>query len=160
MKFIEDTEDGFDLEKYLQYLESMRGRLPPNTKHFVFHEDHYNFTSEKCLHDSWVQHLTLEERPLGTHGSDRVVNINLKLLGAFHDGYHHLTYHNVESYSLRLRKTARSATIIGHGDWLIDEVTLNENGMVCHEIIFSDTGTWKIVCADISYRWSAGQPDQ
>lgn len=79
-------------------------------------------------------------------------------LGAYHDGFIELTYKHVQAYSLAFTRgavgaAAERARTRGHGDWIIDEVLLADDGSVSHEIEFDLSSRWEIRCKDIVYRW-------
>jgi hypothetical protein len=151
MKYI---VDGSDVGRYFEYLDRIGDKLPTRTREFVLHPEHYGISNDKGLHDSWVESVCLNEESTGDRHQIRMLHLVVKLLGPCHDGFHEIVYRDVQRYSLNLRRTVRSRTArIGHGDWIIDEVLLTRTGFVSHEVLFSDSGIWKIVCADIEYRW-------
>ncbi len=53
----------------------------------------------------------------------------------------------------RLGGRSTNIAYIAHGDWIIDEILVAENGFVSHEIEFSEAGAWNVICRDIAYRW-------
>lgn len=109
--------------------------------------------SRACLHDSWVERISITEVGESADMATRQLEIEILLLGAYHDGYHHLKYSGVTRYSGQILKTVRVNTPIGHGDWMVDEVTVLDSGAVKHEISFAETGTWEIICDDFIYQW-------
>ncbi len=81
--------------------------------------------------------------------------MQIKLLGAYHDGYLLLQYNNVISYKLSGYKASLNDRST-HGDWLIDEVGLSETaGSVIHEILFASGITWEIESQNIKFAWSS-----
>ncbi len=138
---------------YQEYLKSVRTKLPPSAYEFAVAEWHYNPEYHECPHDAWVESLVISEPFSGERREKRKLEINLRLLGAYHDGYIDLKCKDVRSYSLEtpLNKMPLG---VGHGDWLTDEVRLSESGFVLHEVEFSRGGRWLIECGDIIYRWS------
>jgi hypothetical protein len=133
---------------YREYLQSVKERLPISAFEFAAAAWHYDYSDHRCPHDSWVESLTIDEPARGTRLEDRSLHISARLLGAFHDGHLWLDYIDVSAYSLEAPKT-RS----GHGNWLFDEIRLSENGLVLHEIMFSNYGQWLIEAKDISCQW-------
>jgi hypothetical protein len=117
---------------------------------------HFDFTEHQCPHDAWVERLLLEEQPSVDAGRARTLAIHVTLLGAYHDLLLLLSYKGVRSYQLttphgyEMRPYA-----VGHGDWLVDEVRLSENGLVLHEVKFSRGSRWVIECEDLAYTWEA-----
>ena len=75
------------------------------------------------------------------------------LLAAYHDGLIKLVYKDVQSYNFNTPANSTTGMRNGHGDWLIDEVRLSENGLVLHEILFSTGVRWLIESADVTYHW-------
>src|SRR5215472_10521062 len=70
----------------------------------------------RCPHDAWVEAVTISEPASGERHQDRELQIQIRLLGAYHDGIIEFTYRHVQNYSFE------GSGITGHGDWLRDEV--------------------------------------
>jgi hypothetical protein len=139
---------------YQDYLQSIRQKLPTATYEFAIADSHYNPEAHECPHDSWVESLNVSEPSSGERWQYRSIAINLRLLGAYHDGHINLEYREVRSYSLQTPATFKMPPLgVGHGDWLTDEIRLSERGLVLHEIEFSRGSTWLIECEDIFYEW-------
>jgi hypothetical protein len=139
--------------EYSEYLESVRESLPKSAFEFAtaswrHSEDH------RCLHDSWVESVTVSEPSFGQRHENRSLEIEVRLLGSYHDGRITLKYRDVQSYSLQTPSEFRLPPLgVGHGDWLSDEVTLSERKFVLHEIEFSRGSRWLIESKDIEWRW-------
>jgi hypothetical protein len=144
-------EIAFALQTYTAYVESVRHALPESAYAFAAAQWHYNYTDHRCPHDSWLESLTISEPASGNRREIRHVEIAVRLLGAFHDGFLELSYPGVRSYSLS--GAAGSSTNAGHGGWLTDEIRLSEKNMVHHEILFSNGSRWLIESEDIRFRW-------
>jgi hypothetical protein len=153
VKFIKYKDNSWQLEEYLEYLNKVRDELPSGAREFALSPEHYDFENPKCPHDSWVECISIKETSTGKRSEKRALEITAKFLGSFHDGFFEILYKDVQKYSLNLERAARENTKIGHGDWIIDEILFESSGLVSHEIVFSDSGMWKINCADILYRW-------
>lgn len=138
-------------EDYHEYLESLRDRMPQAAFEFATAPWHYDNKDSRGLHDSWVNSLAIIEPAQGENSEVRSLEIELRLFGPYHDGITILKYYGVHSYSLdsSLPPNHPRATQIGHGDLLIDEIRLTEEGKVLHEIEFDRGSRWIIVCADI-----------
>jgi hypothetical protein len=115
-------EIAFALQAYTAYLESVRPALPESAYEFAAAPWHYNYTDHRCPHDSWLESLTISEPASGSRREIRHVEIGVRLLGAFHDGFLELSYPGVCSYSLSGR--SGNSRNVGHGDWLTDEIRL------------------------------------
>lgn len=140
---LKDQDGGW--HKYQQYLESVKHRMPKSARDFALAEWHYDFRDHRCPHDGWVEYVDILEDAQGERGEIRNVQINVRLLAAYHDGYIDLTYRNVRSYRI-------SASSSNHGDWLYDEVRISEGGAVVHEVEL-DNSHFYIECDDIEYEW-------
>lgn len=154
MKWIKFIDGSWHLTSYLEYLESIKESLPPGAHDFMFAERRYDISNPKCPHDSWLECMRIVESGVGDRNESRTLEMNARFLGAFHDGWIDLSYKGVTSYSLGLKRMQREKAMIGHGDWVIDELVLNKDGSIRHEITFSDTGLWEICATDVSYRWT------
>lgn len=156
MKIITHANGSYDLRAYLAYLDDMSDKLPDNTRAFAFAPGHYDMSHRRCPHDSWVDSLSITELCEGDRNHIRRLEIKARFMGAYHDGFFELTYTDVTKYLLSVGSTIRKDARIGHGDWVVDEILMKGN-LVCHEIQFSNSGRWKIVCSDITYLWSSKQ---
>lgn len=143
--------DGFILryKNYYDYIESIKDKIPASVYQFAVASWHYNHEDPRCLHDAWLEEISIHESSSGERQQIRSTEITIRLLGAFHNGYIELTYEKIHSYSVSQQ---HYASLNGHGDWLIDEVRLSSNGFVLHEIIF-EQGKWLIECENIIYQW-------
>jgi hypothetical protein len=140
---------------YYKYLESVRDRLPPSAYSFAVASWHYDPQDHRCPHDSWVDSLTIIETPYDDHKAHRDIEINVRLLGAYHDGRLELSYKKVRSYQLETPPGYEMLPLnVGHGDWLGDEVRLSERALVLHEVEFTRGSRWVIECQDIHYQWT------
>jgi len=150
---------------YSEYLNSLGNRLPASAYSFAIADWHYDHLDSRCPHDSWVESITIAEPASGDRSQRRKLEIQLTLLGAYHNGYFKLIYRDVAAYDL---KTPAEFLLpprnVGHGDWLYDEVRLSDSGKVMHEIEFSRGSHWAIESSDILWTWqeipSAGKTPQ
>jgi hypothetical protein len=139
--------------EYAQYLESVRKSFPKSAFEFATaswrHSDDH-----RCLHDSWVESLTLSEPSSGERHEERAIEIQVRLLGSYHDGHMTVNYRGVQSYSLETPLEFKLPPLhVGHGDWLYDEVRLSKRNFVLHEVEFSRGSRWLIECKDIDWKW-------
>ena len=149
MQYIQSDTEGWDLRAYLRYVEEHRQHFPAGARDFVAQNWRYDRTDHRCPHDAWLENLAIREVSTGERKEWRTVEIAAVFLGAYHDGTFELTYEGVTNYALGF---SRQRVGLGHGDWIVDELTLDESGAVVHEIQFAE-GVWTIVCADIRHRW-------
>lgn len=144
--------------RYREYLASVRRDLPREVFEFASSPWRYDFTDHRCLHDSWIENVSIDELSPPGAPEDRSVEVTVRLLGAYHDGYTILHYRGVKSYHLTMNAINRQlgsglANRSGgaHGDWLVDEIRLGKGGEVIHEILLSTGITWVITCTTIHY---------
>jgi hypothetical protein len=142
-------------DDYRRELERIQRKLRPNTREFAMAEWHYDSRDPRCPHDAWLEAVTISERADPADIARRSLQIRVRLLGAYHDGFIELTYVEVESYTLDLphRRPQSAERHPSHGDWLIDEISFSRHGKIVHEIEWSNGGHWIIECNDIEYRW-------
>lgn len=141
-------------DAYRAYLASVSSLMPQAALSFALAEWHYDATRHECPHDAWVESLTVREIGSGNRTQERQMEIEIVVLGAYHDGFLRLRYRDVKAYSFSMRGAEAAARPdMRHGDWLIDEVRLSDQGSVLHEIAFSRGGRWLIDCADLSSEW-------
>ena len=135
IKFIEN-KDGFTMDSsdYPRYVDSIRAYVPNNALQFMAAEWHYDHRDERCPHDSRINKICILEKELGDF---RVNNIEIVLLGAYGNNLS-LFYSDVYSYSIEKKKCAWPIDDYSHGDWVIDELLLSDDGLLTHEIIFTD----------------------
>ena len=139
-------------DRYYEYLSENKLRFPPHAFQFANADWHFDPQDPKCPHDAWVVSVAIKETRIDSDISVRRMDIQVELLGAYHDGIISIHYSNVQSYDLGAEKR-----VTCHGDWLIDEIYLTDRGDAVHEIEF-DNAKWKIVCEDIRYSWSEFNP--
>lgn len=145
-------------EKWAAYqhrLQKIKTSLPASAQEFAFADWHYDFSDSRCPHDAWLEYVTIREPSSGERSEVRGLEIEIKLFGAYHDGYLEFRYTDVESYFFDQphRRGGWHSTENGHGDWMIDEVDLSSNGYVLHEIEWLDGGHWLIECRDLVFTW-------
>jgi hypothetical protein len=165
MSFILETiylDDDFEeinrcYQIYYAYIESIKDKLPENVYRFAVADWHYDHEVHRCPHDGWIEAFLIKENATGKRKERRWLDIEVRILNAFHDGHIEITYNNVASYHLNKLSNEKflNPDIIndGHGDWLIDEIRLSDKGYVIHEIIFRRNSRWLIECEDIVYKW-------
>jgi hypothetical protein len=152
MRFIY-FDRGHQLDKYCQYLGESADKFPIGAREFALADWHFDREHHQCPHDSWLEYLDIRELSSGKRNEIRVVEIDTKYFGAHHDGHFTLLYRGVVSYAISCCSFKRGDNDIGHGDWMVDEITMDDDNLVHHEIEFSEGGTIKIVCADFEYYW-------
>jgi hypothetical protein len=150
VRFIRYEKHGWVLDDYLQYLAENAAAFPSGARGFATASWHFDFKHPQCPHDSWLEELSIREIGSGPRHQVRSLGMTARFLGAYHDGYFDLRYEGVSSYLLKLSTVKGSR---GHGDWIIDEVTMSDRNMIHHEILLSEA-TLSVDCADLQYHWT------
>jgi hypothetical protein len=157
-----DIDDPLAWDRYNSYLAGIGERLPVAAREFAEAPWHYDPKDHRCPHDAWVENVLISEPAQGTRRERRRIDIQVRLLGAYHDGHLTIRYLNVAAYRLdqpNRPEDQENRRWVGHGDWLIDEVGLSKEGFMTHEVSFRWGGTWYIECEDFSYEWQSGGYD-
>src|SRR5260370_25625875 len=79
-------------QDYRNFLLSVKDRLPPSAYEFAAAPWHYDHEDHRCPRDCWVESLLIREPSSGARHEVRHLDIVVRLLGAFHDGYLELSY--------------------------------------------------------------------
>jgi len=142
------------LDEYLEYLGRMKGEFPSHALEFAAAAWHWDGSDPRCPHDAWLESFEMKEESIEPAGSKRNLLVKAKFLGAYHDGTFTITYHGVQKYILNKEPLEFPVNMgSGHGDWQLDEVYLDDDNVVVHDIEFSNNGRWTIYCGDIEYEW-------
>lgn len=143
-KFKDHVPDEERWQRLAEHVSSLP--LPARAKDFAASEWHYNPQDHRCPHDAWIQQISVVEHRQQNERDIRPVQLELRLLGGYHDRVLTITYFDVKEYWIEATPQARYR---GHGDWLYDEVDMVE-GNVVHSIEF-DRALLRIVCVDFDY---------
>lgn len=138
-------------EAYKKYLMENQPFFPQTAYEFAAADWHYNPQDHRCPHDSWVESLQISEKHSSEFDKKEGIKIQLTLLGAYHDGRIKINYEGVKGYNFNLLPD--NFEVKHHGDWIIDEIRLSEQGWLIHEISFWLKGNWQIECKNIKYEW-------
>ena len=121
-----------DFGAYSRYLDTIRDRLPPHVAAFAADERHFSLDAPETLHDAWLMELAVREPATGMRDESRVTEIEVRLLGAFHDRVHILQYTGVRRYEV-----VGCGVSGGHGDLYTHEVRLASDSVgLIHEYLF------------------------
>jgi hypothetical protein len=139
--------------RYGAYLEENRARFPVSAFEYASAPWRNNFSDHRAPHDAWVVGIHFNDRSLPAAGEERATDLELVLLGAYHDGHLHLMYRGVRSFRLSSERADTSPTEVYR-----DEVRLSDRGLVLHEIEFLGRDNWLIECGDIEFEWRPRSP--
>jgi hypothetical protein len=164
-------------EQYRAYLATVADRLPPRAYEFATAGWHYNSEDSRKLHDSVAQEVTMRsywaymgrprfryrqrlyksrvrksllDRYIGRTGRDPILDIHVRLLGAYLDGHMELLYKRVHSLQM---SSPHFPYPLGLVDLLVDEMELSEQSFLVHRIRFDVDVMWVIECEGFDYRW-------
>jgi hypothetical protein len=139
---------------YATYLREISEHLPAETRQFALSEWYYR-DPDKCPHDAWVESFEIVENFTGERKERRNIGIRIRLLAASHRGHIHFIYENVFGYGLNFAPTVRvwdgKLVLPKHEDWMADEITLDSDGHVVHEIHFRSGCIRRIEAESVSY---------
>ena len=141
--------------RYREYLEQERHRFPPGALALAMSEWYFNPEDHRCPHDSWLQHLVVQETGRGDRQQERAVTLSVQLLGAYHDLLLTFTYARAYRYVLDAREIRE-----GHCDWRYDEFRVTPDGRLLHEVEWSGpdkNARWLIEADDVALEWG-GRP--
>ncbi len=141
---------------YAAYIESERHRFPAGALALLDSDWYFGFSDPRAPHDAWLQSVQVIETRADGSDSSPETNLDIRLLGAFHNGIIQFTYAGVTSYTLNMHDLAR-----GHRDWRYDEFRISESGYLIHEIEWfgpSETGRWLIQARDVTHTWHPFSP--
>lgn len=137
MKIVQfsETADGYAMDSsgYSAYVAHVRHRVPADALAFVSAPWHYAHRDERCPHDARLQKLVVLEFE---EGELRASRIEIHLAGAYGNRLL-LSYSDVQSYSVEKTKSEWPAGDRSHGDWLVDEMLVLDDGFLSHEIVFT-----------------------
>ena len=138
--------------RYQKYLREHQEIFPPNAFALGTAEWYQNFSDHRCPHDAWLENIVVSEIA-AEKVNERHLTIQVRLLGAYHDGHIEFLYPRVFAYDL-----AGSSRKKRPRDWLYDEFRLSTENHLVHEIEWAghpgeEDFRWVIEASDIQYRW-------
>lgn len=133
---------------YSAYLDDNRARFPDGVYELAASNWRHNFNDHRALHDSWIEAFRFLDGSLPDGGGNRNNDLEILVLGAYHDGRTRLRYKNVHGVRLSL-SDARD----GPAEIYRDEIRLSDSGLVLHEIEFLARDNWLIECEDMDQQW-------
>ncbi len=145
-----DDDVAASFERYRKYLMSVGDRFPPNAFDLANSDWWFNFENHNCPHDAWLEQATIHEPSSGDRHESRRTELQLTLLGAYHDVRICISYKGVSGLNIDAPGLAE-----GHGDWRYDEFRVSDQGLLIHEIEWAryDRETrWVVTAEDIEFR--------
>jgi hypothetical protein len=127
--------------------------LPAKAREFALADWHCNPEDHRCLHDSWIESIVVEEKSSGDPKQYRSVDILVFLLGAYHDRRLALKFRSVRQYSIDrfiLDPTGNRQELVGHGDVMEDAIELSDSGYITYSLRL-EFGSIRIEAKDIEF---------
>lgn len=153
MKYIYQDDSGMThFPRYFEYLERVKDKFPKPLYEFAADQSRYMLTDPRTTHDSWLVFITVNEEPSGVDDGQRLIRIESRLLGPFHDRYFDFSYRRVANYVFDLPQRSGLPPYNGHGDLLFQEFRLMDDDGFCHEMEFSSGRRIYIECDQILVR--------
>jgi hypothetical protein len=110
-----------------------------------------NFAEFRSPHDAWLKCFKFSIEGEDPDEEKCFKTLEIVLLAAYHNGTITLTYRNVKTYNVSLKKE-QGRRGSGRHDWLQDTVVV-ASGMIQHRIEW-DGETWLIEAEEITYEWN------
>jgi len=119
---------------------------------FASNPENHDLSSPNSLHDAWLEQWCIAEVSLSNERRKRLVEINARFLGPRHDRHIFLTYKNVGRYTMQNPEEFEMAPHIAHGDLLIHELTIIQDGLFEHELRFSRGTVFSVQFSGFEHR--------
>ncbi|MFD2909187.1 hypothetical protein ACFSX9_10620 [Flavobacterium ardleyense] len=146
MKYV-DLTDMIDYRPYLSYLEKIKEKLPQSAREYATKKDHWDFSSDYCPHDYWLESINFND-------INDCENFSLKL--QFTSGKYRLEfyYEKVINYSFEVKNFMDDFKMLG-SQIVIDEITIDEHNenVIVHEIALI-YGSFVIKCSNMKAEWT------
>jgi hypothetical protein len=155
MKYLlHSQEHGWQADPYFAYLRGIEAKLPAQVRAFATDVRNYTLHDHQSLHDAWLEECSIIEAAGGERRELRALEIRTRYLGPYHDMRIHLHYYGVRAYRLDTpREFAGPPSYeAAHGDLLMHEVRLSDEGDVVHELVFSRGSVFEIACEYFEHR--------
>jgi hypothetical protein len=120
---------------YEDALASIASRLPVNARKYALAAWHCDVTDHRCVHDAWIEAISVVESGTGARKEKRGMGIVMRLLGAYRDRYLILKFPGVSRYVIEhpLSEEQRRKDV-AHGDVLDDSIQLTPHGTILYSM--------------------------
>ncbi|GAA0763856.1 hypothetical protein LRH25_32540 [Ideonella azotifigens] len=136
-----DASGAMRFDRYFEYLSKIKDQLGEHVFSFAADPGRYYLDTPGTLHDAWLSDLNIGSallaKPLAT-------NIEIKLLGAFHDREFLLQYQNVLKFDINWVATVSPVDLLTHEFRCIDSV-------IEHEYQFDHEMKLQISCTSMQW---------
>ncbi len=143
MKYLrQDERQTWLLDDYLTHVASASADWPGDLKDLASLQ-RLGLSGRGSLHDSWLQSSRIDSGDLRQKHAE--TNIEIVLLGAYHDRYFRLRYMGVVEYRLDSQ---------GPRDDLLVHEIYREDDLWVHEMLFASGSTVHIRCRSMTFEES------
>ena len=152
MKYItKDNQKEIDYNSYLEYLIFNKSIFDSKIYTFASNYLYFDLSSPSSLHDSWLESFRVVENRIEGK-DDSSIEVEIILLGAFHDRKIHMRYGDVSRYEFGFAETTIGKSCIRsrHGDIFTHEIRL-ENKVYEHEIAFNNGAKFLVAFSKFSH---------
>jgi hypothetical protein len=136
---------------YEDALASIASRLPAHARKYALAAWHCDVTDHRCIHDAWIEAISVVESGTGPRKEKRGMGIVMRLLSAYHDRYLILKFPGVSRYRIEhpLSEEKRRSDV-AHGDVLDDSIQLTSNGTLLYSMRM-EFGSIEIEAKDVEF---------
>jgi hypothetical protein len=120
--------------RYEEELAPIASRLPSGARKYALAEWHCDPTDKRCIHDSWIEAVSVVEAGSGARKEKRAMGIVIRLLGAYQDRHMLLKFLKVRRYQAEYSAADAKRPDIGHGDVFDDSIRLTPDGYVLYSM--------------------------
>lgn len=137
--------------RYEDELAPIAPRLPANAREYALAPWHCDPTDPRCIHDSWVEAISVVESGAGERKQKRAVSLEIRLLSAYHDRRLLLKFPGVRRYTIEHSSpNVNRPEERGHGDVLDDSIRLARGGYVLYSLRM-ELGKVEIEAKDLEF---------
>jgi hypothetical protein len=136
---------------YEKALAPIASRLPENARKYALAGWHCDVTDHRCIHDAWVEAISVVESGTGARKEKRGMGIVIRLLAAHQDRHLIFKLPGVRRYVIeRPLKEDQSRDNAGHGDVLDDSIELTPDGYILYSLRM-EFGRVEIEAKDVEF---------
>ena len=135
---------------YEDALAPIAARLPANARKYALAAWHCDVTDHRCIHDAWVEAISVVEGGSGPRKEKRSLGVVIRLLGAHHDRYLILKFPGVRRYLIEHPLMEEQRRNVAHGDVLDDSIQLTSDGAILYSLRM-EFGRVEIEAKDVGF---------
>lgn len=135
---------------YEEDLAPIVSQLPVDARKYALASWHCDPTDHRCIHDAWVETISVVEAGTGARKEIRSMGVVIRLLAAHHDRRLILKFPGVRRYSVQRLQSQFDRPNAGHGDVLDDSIKLASDGYLLYTLR-TEFGTVEIEAKDLQF---------